>query len=106
MNPVYKRVAQGYLASCQAVERVLADVDRSEPHGLSAVLSGALYKSVVELRGDRVVLRPLDVDVVGPVLGEVGQVLRGIALELLEEDTVGGDLAQRLAVGRDRKSVV
>ena len=32
----------------------------------------------------------------------VGQVLRRVGLELLEEDALGGDLAQRLAVGRAR----
>ena len=36
------------------------------------------------------------------VVGDLGQVLRGIGLELLEEHAVGGDLAERLAVGRAR----
>ena len=34
------------------------------------------------------------------ILGDFGQVLRRICLELLEEDAVGGDLAEDLAVGR------
>ncbi len=36
------------------------------------------------------------------LVGGLGQVLRRVALELLEEDAVGGDLAERLAVGRAR----
>ena len=35
-------------------------------------------------------------------MGDVGQVLRGVGLELLEEHALGGDLAERLAVGRAR----
>ena len=36
------------------------------------------------------------------VVGDLGQVLGRVGLELLEEDAVGGDLAERLAVGRAR----
>ena len=48
----------------------------------------------VEVDRDHVAAEPLAVD--------VGKVLRGIVLELLEEDAVAGDLAQSLAVGRAR----
>ena len=44
-------------------------------------------------------------DVVRQVLvGDVGQVLRRIVLQAFEEDTVGGDAAERLAVGAARHS--
>src|ERR1700730_10550203 len=48
----------------------------------------------VEIDRDYFAAEPLAVD--------VGKVLRGIVLELFEEDAVAGDLAQSLAVGRAR----
>ena len=36
------------------------------------------------------------------VVGDLGQEVRRLGLELLEEDAVGRDLAQRLTVGRAR----
>ena len=36
------------------------------------------------------------------LIGDIGEVPSGIGLELLEEDAVGGDLPERLAVGRAR----
>ncbi len=58
--------------------------------------------------GEDLVHRPVQVDLdhgaALDVLGDtgVGHVLRRIGLQLLQEDAVGGDLAERLAVGRAR----
>ena len=41
----------------------------------------------------------LDDVVVEVLVGDLGQVVRGVGLQLLEEDAVGGDLGQRLTVG-------
>ena len=74
----------------------------SEPVSITRVRTGYCDKRVADL-----VHRLIEVDrdrrtAFELVLGDVGEVLRGIGLELLEEDTVGGDLAERLPVGRTR----
>ena len=57
-----------------------------------------------EDRGHRLVEVDLHDRAARDVVGDagVGHVLRRVGLELLEEDALGGDLAQRLTVGRAR----
>ncbi len=61
---------------------------------VAAELGTDLAHRTVEVDADDVVVEV--------IVGDLGQEVRGVGLELLEEDAVGGDLALGLAVGRAR----